>query len=116
VNGTLLSVLGGGAVGLGAGFVVSILSLQLRRLRNARLVDRGGMPLKDAIRPPFTSPCAAAGAVLGGGLSMVVPLSTAIPTGGGTLPAALLLLSIGVTVAQLRDRASPPGPPPPPDA
>lgn len=113
MNDTLLSALGGGAAGLAAGFLASVVVLQLRRLRNARLIDRGGMPLKDAIRPPISSPSAVAGAVLGGGLSMVVPPTTAIAIGGGILPAALVLLTLGVIVAQLRDRSASPDPPPP---
>ena len=49
MNDPLVGILGGGAAGLFAGFVSSVLVLQLRRLRTARLLARGGAPLEDAI-------------------------------------------------------------------
>ncbi|MCA9710910.1 MAG: hypothetical protein KDK70_34030 [Myxococcales bacterium] len=108
-----LGALGGAGVGLVAGFLTAVLVLQLRRLRNARLMRRGEPPIRDCVLPPFHVPGVFFGVVLGGGLAWVLPLVLAIVIGGSAVPAGLLLLSGGFAVSTALGRR-PQTPPPSP--
>jgi len=63
----VMGALGGGAVGLVAGFVVAVVVLQLRRVRNGVLIRRGEPPYRDLVLPPLAVPGGGLGVVLGGG-------------------------------------------------
>lgn len=109
----LIGAVSGALAGAVGGFVVALVQLQLKRLRNAVLLRRGLPPCRDCVLVPLHLPGMVQGALVGGIVAALASLGTAMLLAGGGLPGLLLVVStVGVT-QQALSRARPPDPPPP---
>lgn len=97
---------GGVVVGLLAGFIIAVLQLQAKRWRNARLVRANRPPYRDCILINWHLPGAIGGGLFGGVLALWWSPTRAALAGGMTVPALVLLVSLGAVVLQLQDETS----------